>query len=342
MLAELVIPAGVAVDQMTAVAEGASIYAESVDWGGMQHHRKQSREEMSAMAVIGTIPASSPIAIKALDRVGGKAVPIYLVEENDPLPHRGQITLVAGQTIHAGREDALVFTLWEGGIKDPIKDNRYIGSYRISGTSISEGTVKAGMEIVCDYEMSDSGALRLGVSIPALGVSLLEVNFYSPQDGQTALDDHPRLLSQVASLEQRLSMIKGRLPNTPEVTALTEKLAGIRDIAEHSEEPDSLLKANNDLLECLRTLSHIRQAHRRDIRLLDLDQVTGRFEHFKASATEIEISAFNTCREAALRVDKNNNADELRRILSELLSIERPDNVQGTEHMLDQVNVVKK
>ena len=34
VLAELGIPAGVSVDQMTAVAEGASIYAESVDWGG--------------------------------------------------------------------------------------------------------------------------------------------------------------------------------------------------------------------------------------------------------------------------------------------------------------------
>ncbi|MGN1021818.1 MAG: Hsp70 family protein [Aristaeellaceae bacterium] len=491
VLAELGIPAGALVDQMTAVAEGASIYAESVDWEDVQHHRKQSREEVSAthdltiryekricadtariafivgqaanltleviceqtgwssgriamtkntvltvpiavsgdnsflihlwdaaghqveirqprivitrtMAVIGTIPASSPIAIKALDRVGGKAVPIYLVEENDPLPRRGQITLVAGQTLHAGSEDALVFTLWEGGIKDPIEDNRYIGTYRIRGTSIPEGTVKAGMEIICDYEMSDSGALRLGVSIPALGVSLREVNFYSRQEGQTVLDDQPRLLSQVASLEQRLSLIRGRLPNTPEITALSEKLAGIRDVAEHSEEPESLLKANNDLLECLRTLSHIRQAHRRDIRLLDLDQVTDSFEHFKASASEREIAAFNTCREAALRaVDKdtgafevnmeemqmrvsallwrnddvirvnvaqriahpdrftdrarfdqlraaamtanrNNDVNELRRILSELISIERPSNIQGAEQMLEQVNVVRK
>lgn len=128
----------------------------------------------------------SPIAIKALDRVGGKAVPICLVEENDPLPRRGQITLMAGQTVHAGSEDALTFTLWEGGSKDSMEDNRYISTYRISGTSIPEGTVTAGTEIVCDYEMSDSGALRLGISIPVLGVSLREVNFYSRREGQTA------------------------------------------------------------------------------------------------------------------------------------------------------------
>ena len=491
VLAELGIPAGATVDQMTAVAEGASIYAESVDWGDAQHYRKKSREEMSAaqnlviryekrtaadaakiafvakgeldvtlevvceqtgwssgridvkksivltlpiavsgensfrvqlwdaagrqlelkqprivitktMAVIGTIPASNPIAVKALDRVGGKAVPIYLVDENDPLPKRGRISLMAGKTIHAGSEDALVFTLWEGGIKDPIEDNRYIGTYRISGTALPEGTVSAGTEIICDYEMSDSGALRLGVSIPAIGASLHEMNYYSRQEGQTALDDQPRMLRQVASLEQRLSLIQGRLPDAQELSAMSQKVADIRDVAEHSEDPESLLKANNDLLECLRALSRIREAHRRDIRLLDLDQVTERFEIFKSSATESEIAAFRSCREAALRaVDKetgafevnmaeletrvsallwrsdaiillnvksrldhpdrftdrakfdrlraaaltaerNNNINELRRILSELISIEKPDSVQGAEQMMEQVNVIRK
>ncbi len=492
VLEELGIPAGVMVDQMTAVAEGASIYAESVEWGDVQHRRKPSREEMSAMqdlliryekrtagdsakiafvakgplditlevtceqtgwtsgrvaiqkstmltlpltlsgenrfhiqawdaaghqldlgqsssiaitrtmAVIGTIPASSPIAVKVLDRVGGKAVPIYLVEENEPLPKRGQVTLVAGQTLHAGSEDALVFTLWEGGIKDPIEDNRYIGTYRISGKALPEGTVSAGTEIICDYEMSDSGALRLGVSIPAIGASLHEANYYSRQEGQTALDDQPRLLAQVASLEQRVGLFRGRLPNLPELEALSEKVAQIRDVAEHSDDPESLLKANNDLLECLRALSHIREAHRRDIRLLDLDQVTERFERFKQSASESEIAAFRTCREAALRsvdkdtgafeanmaeletrasvllwrndevirlnvhsrlarpdrftdrakfdqlraaamaADQSHNMNEMRRILSALISIEKPDSVTGAERMMERVNVVRK
>ena len=157
------------------------------DTAGHQVEIRQSRIIIAkTMAVISAIPASSPIAIKALDRVGGKAVPICLVEENDPLPRRGQITLMAGQTVHAGSEDALTFTLWEGGSKDSMEDNRYISTYRISGTSIPEGTVTAGTEIVCDYEMSDSGALRLGISIPVLGVSLREVNFYSRREGQTA------------------------------------------------------------------------------------------------------------------------------------------------------------
>ena len=388
------------VDQMTAVAEGASIFAESIDWADAGHHRKQTREEVKAtaditlryekrtsaasakaafvtdgpvdftvevtstqtgwssgrmrleksmmltlplsmagenvfrvqvwdraghqvqlpddtisitrtMAVIGTIPATSPIAVKVLDRIGGKAVPVYLVEENDSLPKSGQVTFVSGQTLYAGSEDALVFTLWEGDIKEPIEDNRYIGTYRISGKSLPEGSVPVGAEIICDYEMSDAGALRLGVSIPCIGVNLRAANFYSRQDGQTALDDHPRLLRQIAALEHRLALIAGRLPDSAEVKSLQKKTAAIRDLAEHTDDPESLLQANNDLLECLRTLSRVSRVHRREIRMLDLDQVTEKFNRFKSSATEQEIAAFQVTLQAARRaVERDTGAFE--------------------------------
>ena len=479
------------VDQMTAVAEGASIFAESIDWGDVRHQRKKTRDEIAAMrnvsiryekrtssqtakiafvaetpisltvevsspetgwssgrtlleksviipvplplagdnvfkvqiwdeagrrvntdadtlvitrtmAVIGAIPVSSPIAVKVLDRVGGKAVPVYLVEENDSLPKKGQISFVAGQTLYAGSESALVFTLWEGGIKDPIEDNRYIGTYRISGKSLPEGTVPIGAEIICDYEMSDAGTLQLGVTIPCIGVSLHQANFYSRQEGQTALDDRPRLLKDVRSLEQRIALIQGRLPDSGEFAALRKKMVAIRDLAEHGNDTEDLLQANNDLLECLRTTARLRLAHRREIRLLDLDQVTEKFNRFKSSASESEIASFNVARDAALRAVDRDSGDfeanmeeleiranallwrqdqiielnlmrrlknpdgftdrakfdqlraagltaqrahdfrEMRRILSELLAIEKPDRIESTENMMEQVNVIRR
>ena len=395
------------VDQMTAVAEGASIFAESIDWSDPVHSRKKVREEMAAtqdvvvryekrtsgdsakiafvasgnagftlevtgvgtgwssgrvqlekslvltvplmlagdnefhiqvwdaaghqvkiesetltitrtMAVIGTIPASSPIAVKVLERVGGKAVPVYLIEENDSLPRKGQVSFVAGQTLHAGSESALVFTLWEGGIRDPIEDNRYIGTYRISGKSLPEGTVPIGAEIICDYEMSDAGALRLGVSIPCIGVNLHKANFYSRQEGQTALDDQPRLLRDIETLEKRAALFQGRLPDNAELKALQKKIGKIRENAEAGDDPESLLQANNDLLECYRAMARLRHNHRREIRLLDLDQVTNKFNQHKGKASEQEIAAFNVARAAALRaVDRESgdfeaNMEELR------------------------------
>lgn len=479
------------VDQMTAVAEGASIFAESIDWSGPVHSRKKVREEISAgqdvivryekrtsadsakiafvtpgnagltlevtgvgtgwtsgrirleesmvlsvplmlagdnefrvqvwdaaghqvkidpetliitrtMAVIGTIPASSPIAVKVLERVGGKAVPVYLIEENDSLPKKGQVSFVAGQTLHAGSESALVFTLWEGGIRDPIEDNRYIGTYRISGKSLPDGTVPIGAEIICDYEMSDAGSLRLGVSIPCIGVNLQEANFYSRQEGQTVLDDQPRLLRNIETLEKRTALFQVRLPENTELKALQAKIGRIRETAEAGEDPESLLQANNDLLECYRAMARLRHTHRREIRLIDLDRVTDKFNQHKNKASEEEIAAFTVARSAALRsVDRESgdfeanmeelqvranallwrqddviewnmmrllarpndyldrarfdqlraagltaqrtrNYNEMRRVLSGLFSIMRPDEAENAENMMEQVNVVRK
>ena len=250
--------------------------------------------------------------------------------------------------------------------------------------------------------MSDAGDLRLGVSIPCIGANLQQANFYSRQEGQTALDDQPQLLRQIASLEKRLALIRGRLPDSPEVEALRKKAVSVREMAEHGEEPEDLLQANNDLLECLRTLAHIRFAHRRDIRLLDLDQATEKFNAFKSKATEQEIAAFQVARDAALRsVDRDSgdfesnmeelhirtsalmwrqddiielnlmrrlsnpnnftdrakfdqlraaglvaqrmrNHQEMRRVLAELLSIEKSDSVQDAETMMEQVNVIRR
>ena len=206
-----------------------------------------------------------------------------------------------------------MFTLWEGGIKDPIEDNRYIGTYHISGKSLPDGTVPIGAEIICNYEMTDAGALRLGVTIPCIGVNLPQANFYSRQEGQTALDDKPNMLRQFTSLERRLALMQGRLPDSAEIEKLNEKTAKVRDIIEHSDDPEDLLQANNDLLECMHSIARVRQAHLRDIRLLDLDQVTEKFNHNKSHASEEEVALFNVAREAALRaVDRESGDFELR------------------------------
>ena len=126
------------------------------------------------------------------------------------------------------------------------------------------------------------------------------------------------MLRQVTSLERRLALMQGRLPDSAEIEKLNEKTAKVRDIIEHSDDPEDLLQANNDLLECMRSIARVRQAHLRDIRLLDLDQVTEKFNHNKSHASEEEVALFNVAREAALRaVDRESgdfeaNMDELR------------------------------
>jgi len=48
VVSELGVPGSIDVNPMTAVAEGASVFAESIDWSSQRRQRKSSREQMSA------------------------------------------------------------------------------------------------------------------------------------------------------------------------------------------------------------------------------------------------------------------------------------------------------
>ena len=51
------------------------------------------------------------------------------------------------------------------------------------GTDIDAGVIPTGADIECDYEISDSGTITIEISIPCIGASFANHNFYSPQEG---------------------------------------------------------------------------------------------------------------------------------------------------------------
>jgi molecular chaperone DnaK len=116
-------------------------------------------------ASIDAIPASHSISIEARDKPGGPLVPVYLVREGDQLPKKGTVTFKAQETLRAGSVNSLKFKLWEGEITDPISDNRFIGMFEIKGSDVDEDMIAAGAELICEYEIRDSGNIALDVSI---------------------------------------------------------------------------------------------------------------------------------------------------------------------------------
>lgn len=383
--AALGIPSGVYVNPMTAVAEGAAIYAESIDWENEHHARKAARSEcgaldtlkihyenrttgdmarvafaaqeeglsveltsldtgwtsgraqvagrlvleaplmhrgenafriavygadglsmkeeritiMRALAAVSAIPASYPVAVKALDRLGGHPVPVYLVEENDLLPKRGSVSFRAGCSLAAGSAGALVFTLWEGGVREPIEDNRYIGTYRIPGTCFSQGVIPAGAEIICEYEMNESGTLHLGVSIPCVGVNLSSQNFYSRADGQPDVQDASVVIREANDVLRRTQDMKSRVRDA-EIDRIRRTAMDAKASAGGSPDGETLQAAYGELLECRRRMAKLRQTYRRQLRRLDLERRVEAFEAEKHSASSYEISAFENLREEAL------------------------------------------
>ncbi|MCZ2157369.1 MAG: hypothetical protein LC114_26305 [Bryobacterales bacterium] len=135
-------------------------------------------------ASIDAIPASHSIGVEARDKVGGRLVLDYLVREGDQLPKKGRKSFKAGESLKAGSAGSIKFKLWEGEIPDPINDNRFIGMFEIKGTDFDDGVITAGAELICEFEVLDSGNIILEVSVPSISGSFQSGrNFYSSQEG---------------------------------------------------------------------------------------------------------------------------------------------------------------
>ena len=79
----------------------------------------------------------------------------------------------------------MLFKLWEGEIASPPNQNRLIGALKVNGTDIEQGVIAQGAELICDYEVSDSGLVTLEVTVPSIaGTFRSGHNFYSRMEGQ--------------------------------------------------------------------------------------------------------------------------------------------------------------
>lgn len=397
---ELSIPANIDVNPMTAVAEGASIFAESIDWSTDSHNRKATNEVVNAgidlsfkytartpsdkakimcilgselngytilftsrdtgwssgsallkknlivdlplslhgenrffvkvfdeygrekaitiseitvtrtLATIGAIPASHSIGVEVVDKLGGVPVLEFLVNEGDALPKKGSISFKAGQTIKAGTNDSINIKLWEGNIQAPITDNRFIGVLKITGTDLSSGVVPTGADIECEYEMSDSGTIQLEASIPCIGASFSNHNFYSRQEGQVDLADIDSIAEQGRTVLERIDDMAERVDD-PQLEQARKKAQLAADLdSQESSDPETVQKANNELLEAKRLINKTRQNNLQEIRQMDLDNCVKFFDGYvRQYANPAEEHAFDSLIRTARRSIDRNDAD---------------------------------
>ena len=394
---ELSLPANIDVNPMTAVAEGASIFAESIDWSSNTHSRKAANEVIKTdidlsfkytartpndsakimcvlgndlngytieftssdtgwssgsaalknnmmvslplskngenaftvkvldefgreqpigcntivitktLATIGAIPASHSIGVEVIDKLGGVPELMFLVEEGDSLPKKGTITVKAGQTLKAGTNNSINIKLWEGNIQSPITDNRFIGMLKITGTDIDSGVVPTGADIECEYEILDSGTINLEVSIPCIGASFANRNFYSRQEGQIDLTDIDSIAEQGRLVLDRIDSMAEKVddPQLAEARKKAERAANLD--SQPQSEAEDVQKANNDLLDAKKLINRTRQANLKTIRQMDLDNCVEFFDNsVRQFATEAEEQAFeNLTRTAQRSIDRN-------------------------------------
>ena len=401
---ELGIAGSTEVNPMTAVAEGASLFAESIDWGSRNRSRKNTRGQISSSgkvdltfkyiartpdakakilvqlagqvasgsefqvdsvetgwtsgrlplkqgssidvtltkagentfkvfafdavgspivleqdqivitrttATVDAIPASHSIGIEVLEKLGGRPVLDYLIQSGDRLPKKGKRVFKAAESLKAGASGSLNFKLWEGEIEDPIADNRPIGFLKISGSAFDDGVIPAGADLECDFEMLDSGEIKLEVSIPCIGATFPSgTNFYSPQEGQ--IDYTAASVLVIEEGQETLSRIDeiNSVVESQKLDQARQKLESAVSLDPEESDTEKSQEAMEKILEAKRLLSQVRKEYLKEIRQIDLDRIVAFFNtHSRQHARPSEVTTFDNLTKTAQRSIGNNDKD---------------------------------
>lgn len=262
-------------------------------------------------ASIDAIPASHSIAVEARDKVGGRSILDYLVREGDQLPKKGKKSFKAAESLKAGSVGSIKFKLWEGEIPDPINDNRFIGLFEIQGTDFDEGVIAAGAEIICEFEVHDSGNIFLEVLVPSISGSFKSGrNFYSNQEGKLDYTHQAKNIQQQSDqILQRLDEMASKVDD-PRLEQARDKLASAATIKSDETDPETAKQAMDNVQEAKRLLALTRKAHLKDIRQLEMDKTIAFFEKtVRQHARPTEASAFENLVRTAQRALENNSND---------------------------------
>ncbi|MGC3999589.1 MAG: Hsp70 family protein [Anaeromyxobacter sp.] len=271
-------------------------------------------------ATIDAIPASHSVFVEALDKMGGRSVSEYLLKQGDPLPKKGKAQFKAGESLRAQTSGSINIKLWEGEIKDVIHDNEFVGSMKIVGTDFEDGVIAAGDDLVCEYEITDSGLITLEVSVPRIGASFHSGrNYYSRQDGQVDFTAAgAKIVRDVEEANERLDKLAERIDN-PKIDEAREKLSAAAALRPAEQDPETAKQARDDVLEAKKLLADVRMEHSREIRQIELDELTASFDKLiRPHARPAEIKAvdalFLTAQRAVDTRDKDfeNIIDEVR------------------------------
>jgi molecular chaperone DnaK len=241
--------------------------------------------------------------------LGGSSVLEFLVKEGDDLPKKGVTTFKAGQTIKAGSGSSLNIKLWEGSIESPVEDNRFIGVLKISGTDFESGVITTGTEIICEYEMSDAGAISLEVSIPSIRATFGNKNFYSRQEGQRDSLDTDRISDDGQVMLDRIDDMGSKV-NDERLDRARMKAKNAASIANSYSSNEDVQKASNDLLESKKLVYDVRKDNLSRIRQAELESCVRFFnESVRRYAKQTEEEAFDNQSQAAQRAIDRNDPD---------------------------------
>jgi len=231
-------------------------------------------------ATVDAIPASHSLGIEARDKVGGAVVLEHLVRKGDPLPVSGHRRFTAMESLRAGSSAALNFVIREGEIASPVSDNRFVGLFKITGDDFSDGVIAVGADLLCEYEILDSGNIVLDVSVPSIGASFQRnKNFYSRSEGAVDYTNAARRVrDEAAQTSRKLAELERRVSD-PTLAAARARLDRAMSIALDEANPETTKQAMDDVDKAKELLARARRANLKVMRRAELDLIVQYFDN---------------------------------------------------------------
>jgi molecular chaperone DnaK len=173
--------------------------------------------------------------------------------------------------------------------------------------------IPAGAELICEYEIRDSGNLILDVTVPAASFSSSR-NFYSRQEGQLDFHDVTALLDeQRQHIASRIEALSATISDR-ELAPVRKRLEAAQKIS--SQDPDAesaelAKQAAEYLQDAKRLLAQTRTRNLSSIREIELEGLSNLFnDHARQFASPNEITAFDNLARTAERAIAKTNSSE--------------------------------
>lgn len=261
------------------------------------------------VASINSITASHAIGVEILEKLGGSTTLEFIVKEDETLPKSGTINVRASKALRAGSDESINIKLWEGNILKPVDDNRFIGMLCISGTDFDSGVIPAGAIIECSYYISESGNVKLEVSVPSISAVFESKNFYSSGDGKVDLSDIDSISDEARSLKSRIDDLSEQIEDE-RLDVAREKVERISNLDCSNIELEDVEHAFNDLLEVKKLLYKVSRDNESVIRRMKLDELIEKTDTLSEKYfTEDERRKYEILKEKAERlIDKDDES----------------------------------
>ncbi|MYF36741.1 MAG: Hsp70 family protein [Synechococcus sp. SB0673_bin_10] len=275
---------------------------------------------------VDAVPCSRAIGLEVREKLGSaRTIMLPLVKEGDQLPKKGRVTVKAEESLRAGSDGSLNFKLWEGDSDIP-ENNRPIGSLKIKGDDFIDGVIPAGADLLCNYEMLDSGEIVFKVSAGCVGVSCAG-KFYSRKEGQSDYSEtstRERVRKDGESTLQRIKETEKAGVYDAKLEEARKKVKAAtemdRDQMDRDEAAECVKEADEGVIEARLLLDQVCRENRQPIRQTELDSVTEDFDaEVRQGAPASRAREFdNLARTAQRSIERDDN--DFEDLLSELKS----------------------